>query len=361
MRAGAFLPNQAARPPLRGRGQRLLGILVFGYGFGVLGCAAVLWIGGDVWWPGTLLLFGPRWVIGLPFFLLVPASLWAGRRLWLPLAVAALVFVFPFMGLELPNVFAGNSVGASVGIGGRASEGIDEWLRIVSLNVAHGRGLESSLQDLVAQWDADVIALQECGGVVERQVGTVEGYEGHVYGGLCLLSRFPILSAEGMNRQSFEAAGGAGWAIRYGLLTPGGDTLNLMNLHLGTPREGLWEIRYGSFADGVAALRRSRALRRAEAERARAWLDETSGNRIALGDFNAPVESRIYRAYWDDLINAFDRAGLGLGHTRYNGWIRARIDHLLTDGSWIPTSVVVGSDVGSDHRPLLVVLRRSDS
>ena len=26
---------------------------------------------GDHWWPGTVLLFGPRWVLGLPLLLLV--------------------------------------------------------------------------------------------------------------------------------------------------------------------------------------------------------------------------------------------------------------------------------------------------
>jgi hypothetical protein len=35
---------------------------------------------GDGWWPTTLFMFGPRWVLGLPFLLLVPlAAVWARR------------------------------------------------------------------------------------------------------------------------------------------------------------------------------------------------------------------------------------------------------------------------------------------
>ncbi|NNF27428.1 MAG: endonuclease/exonuclease/phosphatase, partial [Gemmatimonadetes bacterium] len=51
-------------------------------------------------------------------------------------------------------------------------------------------------------------------------------------------------------------------------------------------------------------------------------------------------------------------AGLGFGFTRYNGWIRARIDHVLLAGDLEAVSAVVGDDVGSDHRPVRVRIRR---
>ena len=54
-----------------------------------------------------------------------------------------------------------------------------------------------------------------------------------------------------------------------------------------------------------------------------------SGPFLVVGDFNAPVESVIYRRYWGDLRNAFSYAGFGFGSTRLNGWIRVRIDHIL--------------------------------
>src|SRR6516165_8233628 len=49
----------------------------------------VLYFYGDSWWLATIMLFGPRWVCGLPLAVLVPAAtIWRRRLLW-PLAVSA--------------------------------------------------------------------------------------------------------------------------------------------------------------------------------------------------------------------------------------------------------------------------------
>jgi hypothetical protein len=40
---------------------------------------------GDRWWTASMLLFGPRWLLSLPLFLLVPAAAVFNRRLLLPL------------------------------------------------------------------------------------------------------------------------------------------------------------------------------------------------------------------------------------------------------------------------------------
>jgi endonuclease/exonuclease/phosphatase (EEP) superfamily protein YafD len=75
------------------------------------------------------------------------------------------------------------------------------------------------------------------------------------------------------------------------------------------------------------------------------------------GDFNAPVESVIYQESWGDWTNAFSAAGWGFGRTRMSRWIRARIDHILSDDRWVVHRSWVGPDVGSDHRPLFAELR----
>lgn len=61
----------------------------------------------------------------------------------------------------------------------------------------------------------------------------------------------------------------------------------------------------------------------------------------------------IFRTYWGDLVEAFDRAGVGFGFTRYNGWIRLRIDHILAGPGLRPVRAEVLPDYGSDHRPLM--------
>jgi endonuclease/exonuclease/phosphatase (EEP) superfamily protein YafD len=77
---------------------------------------------------------------------------------------------------------------------------------------------------------------------------------------------------------------------------------------------------------------------------------------LVAGDFNLPVESRIYRESWGGFINAFSRSGRGFGFTRFNGWIRVRIDHVLAGPGWRVDRAWVGPDVGSDHRPVVADL-----
>ena len=42
--------------------------------------------------------------------------------------------------------------------------------------------------------------------------------------------------------------------------------------------------------------------------------------------------------------------------TKYNGWIRVRIDHVSTSDEWHVDHATVGADALSDHRPLIVDL-----
>ncbi|MGI8547233.1 MAG: endonuclease/exonuclease/phosphatase family protein, partial [Gemmatimonadaceae bacterium] len=53
---------------------------------------------------------------------------------------------------------------------------------------------------------------------------------------------------------------------------------------------------------------------------------------------------------------AFSHTGFGLGMTKYNGWIRVRIDHVLSGNAWHADRTTVGPDLGSDHRPVIVDL-----
>jgi endonuclease/exonuclease/phosphatase (EEP) superfamily protein YafD len=180
-----------------------------------------------------------------------------------------------------------------------------------------------------------------------------------------MLTRFPIVSAEAMDRTALERVkqdatagiGGAGYVVRYRLDTPSG-VVGVVNLHLETPRKGFEALMAGD----VERLRLNTGLRDIESLLARRFVDAGHEPTIVAGDFNTPVESRIFQDHWGSLTDAFSRVGTGFGMTKYNGWIRVRIDHVLADDAWWRVAGArVGSDLGSDHRPLiadLVLLER---
>ena len=320
---------------------------VWGLSFAYLGGAllvGVLFLGfADVWWPATVLLFGPRWTLLLPLGLIVPLAIASDRTLLVPLAAAALIVIGPVMGFRtglrsLP-----------------ALEG-DRDLTIATFNMAGGEALTRTAAELLDQWDADIAAFQECGRGFGRALRELERWHEHSNGSLCFASRFEILDVSEMDREVLESVGGSGLVSSYTVAGPGGP-IRFTNVHLETPRDGLELIRAGRLREGIRILRQKSLLREIELRLARRWADAAGSPGIALGDFNAPPESRTYRAEWSGWTNTFSVAGLGLGGTRVNGWIRARIDHVLVDDSWTVVDAWLGEAVGSDHLPMLARVR----
>jgi vancomycin resistance protein VanJ len=152
--------------------------------------------------------------------------------------------------------------------------------------------------------------------------------------------------------------GASGRLDRYVLVTPDGEVV-LINLHLPTPRPGI-EAALGSKFRDLSELRRIVEIR-AEASRvARGWMGTSVPNIILAGDFNMPIESRIYRDNWSGFRNAFSEAGTGWGTTKQTSWFGIRIDHILYTTPWQCRKAWVGPAMGSDHRPLIADLARED-
>ena len=308
--------------------------------------AVLMWGLGDRAVVGTVLLFTGRWVFLLPLVVLVPAAVWLRRDLLLPLALAALVVVGPIMGFRagwrrlLPP-----PEGSSV--------------RVISFNAGGGAVLAQLLPSFLSRWQPHVVALQECRDALATAVRLSTGWHQYVGRDLCLLSRFPIRDSSVMDRSALERVkqseekeiGGAGYVVRFVLDGPRGP-IRVGNLHLETPRkgfEGLMEL-------DLRRLRMNTEIRDIESHLARQWVEHGAGPLLVLGDFNTPVESRIFRRHWGHLTNAFSVAGTGLGITKYNGWIRVRIDHVLASDHWHVARVQHGNETYSDHRPLVVDL-----
>jgi len=306
--------------------------------------AACLWGLSDRWWLATVLLFGPRWVLLLPLAVLAFAVLILDRYL-LPLsAVAGLIILGPVMGYH-------------TGLGSLSVlEDPSQDIRFVSFNAEGGEKLFTNPLNLLTEWDAHVIAVQECGRVLWRELREVPGWNVDTSAGLCLATRFDIVEIQEMDREALEFAGGAGTVVTY-TLNAGDFSFYLTNLHLESPREGLGLISVGRLGKGIPEIREKSLLRAVELSRARRWVDQYQGPHVVVGDFNTPQESRSYRESWSDWQNAFSEVGRGIGGTRLVGWIRPRIDHVVANHDWTVVNAWIEPDAGSDHLPTAASLR----
>ncbi|MEJ7809451.1 MAG: endonuclease/exonuclease/phosphatase family protein [Gemmatimonadaceae bacterium] len=352
-----------AAPPAARRGARgsrraplawWAGAFAWGYVIAaVLACAALWGLADrDGWWPATAFLFGPRWLLLLPLPVLLVAAAVFRRRLLLPLAVAGAIVVGPVMGFRV-------AWGSPRAPGPSAERAPRADLRVITFNAGGGNRLGMLLGDVLAELQPDVVALQECGPDLAWFVHQLRGWYVHELEALCLISRYPIDRVAKMDRRALEnfqamGVGGSGDVIRYTIRAPG-RAIHFTNLHLETPRKAVENIISGSTPGRISA---NIFLRAIESRRARAWVDiGADASTLVAGDFNLPVESVIFRQSWGDLRDAFSEAGTGFGMTKYNGWIRVRIDHILMGSGWRAEGVFVGPDLESDHRPVVADLR----
>jgi endonuclease/exonuclease/phosphatase family metal-dependent hydrolase len=295
------------------------------------------------WWPATLLLFGPRWLLALPGIVLVLATAFMCRRwLWLPLLALVLVLV-PFMGLcvALPSL-PGNERGPAT-------------YRVLTCNV-HRRQLDTAaLAACIAETRPDIVALQDWSG--RHGAGLFEDGDWHLRRDdeLLLASRFPIQAAEPTTDSAFTPGRGA--LVRYELDTPIG-TIRFFNLHLASPHEALNAV-LGRERSGGAVLQANSTLRWRQSAAVVQWAREQSGPVLFAGDFNTPPDSPIYRTYWSQFTDAFGDRGLGWGVTYRTRRTALRIDHILAGPGWECRRAWVGPAVGSPHRPVIADLRWS--
>jgi vancomycin resistance protein VanJ len=303
----------------------------------------LLWLGGDRWWFATVLLFGPRWPYAIPWIVLAPVVAKVRPRLIWPMTAAALVLIWPIMGLCLPWARLFTLEAPTV--------------RILTCNV-DGTAVDATrLAALVADARPDLVALQEW----TENAGLIwpEGWHIVHAGQLLVASPYPLDNVESAQRRHPPSPWPPVNALRCTVRTPWGP-VRFCCVHLLTPRWGI-----SSVLDRQTFVSQSRsgdlsgviADRRLESEELVEWLNALPETRIVAGDFNMPTDSAIYRAQWGRFVNAFSTSGLGFGSTKWTpvgGWqFGLRIDHILGGADATPGHCWVGPDVGSDHLPLL--------
>jgi vancomycin resistance protein VanJ len=332
-------PIRAGAKAKGGRPHRAAAVVVWSswlYAAAVLSLWGLLGLAADLWWPATLVMFGPRWVWALPLVVLFPAlAVVRPWLLWLPLISLAVV-IGPIMSFCVPWHTFLTQTTKFIGV------------RVLTCNT-EGDFLDTEeLAKLIAEADPDIVVLQEWSHHEEREVFGASGWHVRARSPFCIGSRYPIRAVAilGSNER-----GGTECVVRYDLQTPGG-VLYFFNVHIASVREGLQEVLLDPFR-GPAELCANTELRWRESDAASHWVGQVDGPMLLAGDFNLPCESAIYRRYWSQFSDAFSSAGMGWGYTKFTRWHGIRIDHILAGPGWRFRRCWVGRDVHSDHRPII--------
>lgn len=312
--------------------------------WGMLVVAALAWLvlyRADDFWLGTLLGFGPRWALLIPWMFLILTSMKWYRRVLVPLGLAGVILVGPVLGLCVPW--------RPWGDGG--SEGFS--VKVLTLNTENGGGA-SRLPELITRQQPDIVTLQEWPRYqpLPDCLSEQRGWYCVRQTTIVLASRWPIVGSE------FLISPNSRWSrpigVRAQIDTPAG-AITAYCVHLLSPRDGLGAV-LGSRLAGLDELRENARQRGIDASALSRWVKEGSRPRLIAGDFNLLPESVIYRREFSSWQNAFSVAGSGWGRTKYTRWHGVRIDHVLADDHWRVTECQVLADAGSDHRPVVAEL-----
>ena len=328
-------PHNSVAAPARSSGswRRLLAAIVILYTLSVAGLWAWMMLEGDNQWLATMLLFGPRWLCGLPLpLLIVAAAIWS-RRLLVILAIAAYLLIGPLMGFKF-NLPASADTPAS--------------LKVLTCNVDQNNFSPRALSELIMGVQPDVVTLQEVS--TETKFIWPKDWQVLVHDEFIVASRWPIREEGSIRRNKYELS-----SARFLVKLPDRE-VQIFNIHLKTPRAGLEAV----LKERRAAVERMDEVleyRALESEAVSLWVAEFPGPKVVLGDFNMPGESVIFRRDWTALPDAFATRGFGFGYTKISpdlGWAYGtRIDHVLFTEEFVPLRVWVGPTVGSDHLPLV--------
>lgn len=334
-----------------------MGKLVSGLLSLYLVCLLAFWFvlraSGDQWWGGTLLLFGPRWLVALPIVILLPLTLATRPRFAWILLLHAAVILFPICGFRLryPR-------------GVSANPHPEEAIRVLTYNVGGGTLDQSAFSQLLRDQKVDVVMIQECSNGMATEIFGPLGWNYRQWKHLALGTRLEIDQHQEMVENEHDY--GAAVALQVTLSRMSTETnadsgssprpvLQVVCVHLPTPRHGI-EATYRSHPFSFEPIDRINSIRQQLMRRTSEAVQNIQGPVIVAGDFNTPVDSPLFVRSWQSLNNAFDCVGSGFGWTKWTRFFGIRIDHVLHSNHWQAISARVLPALGGDHRPLLVSL-----
>lgn len=293
-----------------------------------------------LWWVASLFQLAPLWILLVPAATLALAT-GARKKKWLTvLNLVSAGLITAMMGLSVPVAKWVAS---------------DTWLtslklRVITVNLG-GDVDTSSLAYYFNAISPDVILFQESSLKLMQKIAPRDLAHRKLQSNLGIASRYPVSNSELKTRRALGEYGG--FVARFEI-THEDTALQIFNVHLETPREGIEAImREGPRA--IPVVRKVAEQQEVESLIASEWVASHDPVLVA-GDFNMPVTSPLYRRYWSQLGNGFSSTQFGFGNTKFTRWHGARIDHVLFDTNWKAVAAHVGENPGGDHRPVVVDL-----
>jgi endonuclease/exonuclease/phosphatase family metal-dependent hydrolase len=299
-------------------------------------------IGPELTLAGQINLFLPQWIYALPGVVIVPCFLFTARRLiWVPLAALGYVGAV-LMGYNFS--FQRDVPGAP-------------HLKVMTFNMKWGRYGSGKVAREIADFDPDVIQLQDIGTSLRLPLAplalALRGYHVRQNLDFIVASKYPITQIQSTDTDfpGYESHIDRVW-VRFGKRG-----IAFYNVHLRTPRFGLVAIKKRRF-DGIESDTR---IRLEAARILAANLIKDKGPIIVTGDFNAPVQSLVCRTVSDlGFTDAFQAGGRGYGYSYGQDTPvkrpYVRIDHIFVNDAFHVVNATVGRSDASEHIPVRAVV-----
>lgn len=139
-----------------------------------------------------------------------------------------------------------------------------------------------------------------------------------------------------------------------------GVTLNVVTVHLVTPRDGLNATR-SSGLEGLKAWQENLEWRLEQSGKLAEYLRHVPRPLIVAGDLNAPESTVVVQTLLHTgLRDAYSSSALGWGYTHGHSLIPGlsflRIDHILVSAELGVLDTTVGGRMASQHRPVIATL-----
>jgi endonuclease/exonuclease/phosphatase (EEP) superfamily protein YafD len=334
-------------------------VLAVAYPVALLGVLATLRGIGERAPLVTLALYLPRAGFGLPLPFLTLALLFVRPRRWLlTQALAALLLLFPLMGLSVR--------------GARAPDARAAHLRVMSCNVDENARGEADLVAAIRAEDPDIVCLQEARGdelpVLAR---SLPGYVVRGDGQFIVASKHPIVDVYRPPVISRDGETQETTFVRYRILAPGG-LLDLYNMHPVSPHVPfdhlrgvglLHELATGRFFvnhDAFRRLGRNATIRGLEVRAVAEHAGASPYPVLIAGDTNLPSGSWLLGRLLGDYQDGFAEVGRGFGYTfpahQRLAWLR--LDRILADGHFRFVSFRRLDVHVSTHFPVVTDLER---